>query len=665
MAKNARRTSGRQPAPAPARRWATPASAWMCLALGAAGLVAFSNSLTAPFVLDDQSSVLDNPTIRHLWPLTDALRGPVQFPTAGRPLVNLSLAINYALGGESPVGYHAWNLAVHVLCALLLFGIVRRTAGGSRGSGGSTAFAFACALLWLVHPLQSEVVDYVTQRTESMMGLCYFLTLYASIRGFQSAPHRTGWFVLAILSCAAGMACKESMVTAPLMVLLYDAVFSSGSVSRAMRGRTALYGGLAATWIVLAILAVSGPRSHSAGFSSGVDAWTYFLNQAPIVARYLRLMVWPTGLVLDYGLPRPLTLRDVWPAAAPILILVGLTAAAWRRHREIAFLGTWFFVTLAPTSSIIPIATEVGAERRMYLPLGAGVVLLAGAISLAAGRVADWSGRRPQIRAALAAVLVLASGLLIVLTVRRNLEYREPPRVIWQTILDRYPQARAHYNLGVLLRDGGQRASAIREFQIALPELPDAEYALGFELAADGKHDEAIGHLTRYVALRPDDVNVIRAYNLLGRELAGVGKLDEAEQSFRRVLRMQPKNVDALAGLADSLLRQERLDEAISAYENYVRMAPPNATAYFNLGLSLARRQRDEEAVAAFARAIALNPLDPGFHANLASSLAATGRGTEAIEAYRRAAAIESDPGTRAEIAAIVRQLEAKKQGAR
>jgi hypothetical protein len=148
----------------------------------------------------------------------------------------------------------------------------------------------------------------------------------------------------------------------------------------------ALYSALAGTWVILAVLLQAGARIHSAGFSAGVSPWTYLLNQTVMLVRYLRLAVWPNGLVVNYGWPRPLALVDVLPAALLIVALIALTGLALRRRPMLGFLGAWFFLTLAPTSSILPIATEVGAERRMYLPLIALVALaLIGLARLATG----------------------------------------------------------------------------------------------------------------------------------------------------------------------------------------------------------------------------------------------------------------------------------------
>jgi hypothetical protein len=161
---------------------------WRCIALVLAGTLTYLNSLANPFVFDDEATIVENEQIRDL--SSPAVLAPErELPVAGRPIVNLSFALNYALGGLDPVGYRVVNIGVHVLCSLLLFGIVRRTLRlplAARLASRSTAIGFAVALLWLLHPLNSEAVDYLTQRTESMMGLFYLLTIYASLRAVGS-----------------------------------------------------------------------------------------------------------------------------------------------------------------------------------------------------------------------------------------------------------------------------------------------------------------------------------------------------------------------------------------------------------------------------------------------------------------------------------------------
>jgi tetratricopeptide (TPR) repeat protein len=606
-------------------------------------VVAYINSFAAPFVFDDHGSIIDNPYIRQLWPLNNALSAPVQSAVAGRPIVSLSLAINYALSGLSPAGFRGWNLAVHLLTGLVLFGVVRRTLTApsltTRFGNNADLLAWASALIWLVHPLNTEVIDYATQRTESMMGLFYLLTLYAAVRAIAARRESIwGWSACAIACSALGMASKESMVTAPVMVLLYDAVFWAGGIARALRMRWQLYSGLAGTWTVLIALIVSGPRSHSAGFTSGVTPWTYLLNQPAMILQYVKLAFWPHGFVLDYGLPRAVAVQDVWPYAVVVLACLVATGVAWFKRPTLAFLGTWFFVTLAPSSSLIPIATEVGAERRMYLPLMAIVVgvVTGGAVLMTRVSALTDPRRRTQVMSACAAGFCCA---LMALTLQRNGDYSSATG-IWQSVLDRRPTGRAHYNLAIELEEQGHRAEALHHYQLALADEPAAQYAVGFELDADGKYEEAIARYREYIRLMPNDINVIRADVLLGRALTNTEKFEAAVAAFEEALQRQPSNIDARAGLAEALLKDERYDDAIRAYGEYVRRQPNDASAHSGLGIALVGRERFAEAVPEFARAVELQPNDARNHYNLGNVLASTGRLEEAVSCYRRGLAL-------------------------
>ena len=157
----------------------------------AAGIWAYHNSFRGPFIFDDVPAIVENATIRHLWPPWQPLMPPRNISTTvqGRPIVNLSLAINYALNGFRVWGYHALNLATHIGAGLVLFGIARRTLRQprlqQRFGEAAEMLALAIAILWVVHPLQTESVTYVVQRAESLMGLFYLLTLYGFIRGAE------------------------------------------------------------------------------------------------------------------------------------------------------------------------------------------------------------------------------------------------------------------------------------------------------------------------------------------------------------------------------------------------------------------------------------------------------------------------------------------------
>jgi Flp pilus assembly protein TadD len=573
------------------------------LLIALAAITVYATSLQGPFVFDDRGTIVDNRTIEDMRSL-NVLSAPHETPTAGRPAVNVSFALNYAVGGRSVTGYHVGNIALHLLCGLVIFGIVRRTQP-------SEAAALAVALIWTVHPLNSEVVNYITQRTESMMALCYLLTLYCAIRAGDSASAQARWELAAIATCLVGMASKESMVTAPVAVVLYDRLFRFDSLRAAWRARRRLYVGLAATWLLLAVLVSSAPRNLSAGFSAhDADVWTYLLNQTVMIARYLWLAFWPADLVLYYGWPLPLTLGDVWPYALFVIALLGPTVVALVRYPRVGFLGAWFFLTLAPTSSILPIATEVGAERRMYLPLIAVVTL----IVLAFRRgVPD-----PRLRAVglVAVTLLLGAG-----TVPRTAEYQSS-LTLAQTTVDRWPTPGAHSMVGTELAAAGRLEQAERHLRQAAPVHPPAQYYLGTVLAAKGKRNEAVEQLRRFITSQPAELDQVHlARGVLADALTKEGRLDEAAEEYRTML-TRAEDPPALVQLAQIYMRQQRLEEAIPAFRRALAIRPDDSRTLGSLGIALASTGRLDEAIAAFERALALDPGNTSARANLARALA-------------------------------------------
>ncbi|MEO6876250.1 MAG: hypothetical protein ABI222_15655, partial [Opitutaceae bacterium] len=348
-------------------------------------VAAYANSWNAPFVFDDFMAITQNPTIRHLDRLGDVLSSPA-FATGstGRPMVSLSLALNYAVGGYDVKGYHLANTLIHAVAALALFGLMRRTLlrPVMREKFGAAALplAFAIALLWALHPLQTESVTFVIQRSESLMGMFYLLTLYGFIRAVESASPRR-WQIFTVIVCLVGMATKEVMVSAPVLVLLYDRTFVAGSFGRAWQQRRTFYLSLAATWLLLAYTVIAaGQRGGAAGFGRGVSSWDYALTQCHAIILYLRLAFWPSPLVVDYGTTIVQSLGEVWWQALLLIGLVAGTCFALVRRPAVGFAGVWFFALLAPSSSVVPLITQTMAEHRMYLSLAAviGLVVLGG-----------------------------------------------------------------------------------------------------------------------------------------------------------------------------------------------------------------------------------------------------------------------------------------------
>lgn len=460
-----------------------------CLLLVIAGAGAYANSLGGPFVFDDVAGIEQNASIRSL---AGSLVPPDQQATAGRPVVNFSFTVNYAIHGLAVPGYHLLNIAIHVLAALVLFDLVRLTLSrrplSERFGSIANPLAFATALLWLVHPIQTECVDYLSVRNESLMALFFLLTLDTAFRA--DGASRPGWAMASVLFCGLGMASKEVMVVAPIIVVLYDWAFRTEPPVEVLRRRHRLYLALASTWTILLLLGLGGPKSESTGFALSVSPVAWALLQCRMVLRYFGLSVWPHPLNLDYGQAHAVEFAELAPwVVAMAVVLIGTTILLVGRPR-IGFAPAWCFVILAPTSSVLPLVSEVGAERRMYLPL-AGLVALAVVGGYA---IVQRSGRRHAL-AAWVTALCLVAVPLFVLTVRRNAQYAD--RVsIWQSAVAAGPDsARAHVNLANALRnDLGDLGGAEEHYHLALrlrPRNALAHINLGSVLAITGRLDEA------------------------------------------------------------------------------------------------------------------------------------------------------------------------------
>ncbi len=565
----------------------------------------YSNGLSGPFIFDDSVSVVANTSIRE-WN-SGVLFASREVPTAGRPLVNVSMALNYALGGLDVRGYHLWNLVMHLACTLLLFACARLTLTLPRMPGWlrdrSSDVALAIALVWAVHPLNSEVVDYVTERSESMMAFAFLATVYASARALGSV-RRNAWQALAVLACAVGMACKESMVTTPVAIVVYDSTLVFDSLAMAIRARWRFYAALAATWLILAALLQAGARVHSAGFSTDVSPWTYLLNQAVMLVRYLRLSLWPSALVVNYGWPRQLTLAAVFPSA--------LFMRAWRgasRGVRTSLETLWRLGFHCSAKAL--------AERRMYLPLIA-------LVGLAMAGLAWLSRRQARGRAIAIAVVAVLATALGATTLARNREYASPLGLA-QTVLARWPTPSAEAAVGQELAVIGRHDEAIARLREAAPRFPRAYYHLGGELFNQGRIDDAVPALQNFVRLEPQLAEVVPARTMMGRAFMLQQRWLEAEEQLRLVLSMAPSrspaHTTALGFLADTLFAEQKFAEARSAYVSYLGERPTDGGAMTNLAVSLSALGRLDEAVSAFRRAVEMNPADAQARRNLAIAL--------------------------------------------
>ncbi len=605
------------------------------------GAVIYFNGLNTPFLLDDVPSIVQNPYIRSLWPPWHLVHAPENTIATARPLVSLSLAVNHATSGLDVRAYRLTNIAIHLMAAMVLFGVVRRTvlAGALRERFGAHAagIAFAGALLWMTHPLQTEAVNYISQRTESMMGLFYFLTLYCAIRADSESPNSRAWIGGAIGACAAGMASKQVMVTAPIMVVLWDWAFLGEPFREVLARRWRLYAGLAATWLLLAVLTITF-RDTNAGM--GVTPFDYVFSQCKVILQYLRRAIWPTGLIFDYGLARATPFSEVAPYAALLALLLALTVFALIRYPVIGFLGAWTFLILAPTSSVLPLFTEVGAERRMYVPLAGMVMLVVGGVYLLAARLGEGSGAQASAplgtakRRGLALLTLVVAGTFCWLTVQRNRQYLDP-LALWTSVVAAAPENyRGRNNLGVALQQAGREAEAIEEFRVALQQNPDfgpAHHNLGKSLHEAGNFDEAIDHYE--AALRIDGSGQLHAD--LGAALEAVGRTAEATEHYEIALKLDPSDVDAHLNVGRSYFARQQPEEAIRHYREALRLQPRDVRVHTVLGTALASLGNHEEALAEYQLALQIDPDYEPAQRNMGSTLVAQGRPDEALAHFR------------------------------
>jgi Flp pilus assembly protein TadD len=558
---------------------------------------AYANSFGGPFVFDDLLSIRDNPTLASVW---RALVPPSNqgLTVEGRPLLNFSFALNRAFSGQSVWSYHATNLAIHVMAALTLFGVIRRTFSlavfGESVRRVASALGLAVALLWAVHPVQTESVTYLVQRAEALMGMWFLLVFYGFIR--STTEHGSRWTALAIGAGYAAAFSKEVAAAIPPLILAYDRTFVSGSFQGAWRARGRFHATLFGTWVVIAALvASSGSRGGTVGFGSNVDWLDYAWTQVEAIAVYVRLAFWPAPLIFDYG---ALWVRPGWellPSALLVLGVVAGTAIALVRRPMWGFLGLWFLAMLAPTS-LVPGNRQTISEHRIYLSLAAPVLIGVFALFRICGA-----------RRGLWIAGVAAAGFAV-LVARRNIDYRSDVALFTDTIVKRPGNVFAHYNLGKALAESGHPERAIPAYQEAVrlaPAMVGVHYNLGNAYAEIGRHADAIVAFERALALEP---NYARARYNLGNSFVALGRRDRAREQFAAAVQAAPDFVDARANLASVLLELGELDQAATELAEVLRHDSSSVTARVNLAQVRRLQGRNDEARTELERVLQLAP---------------------------------------------------------
>lgn len=611
----------------------------------------YSNAYNCPFVFDDERSIVEREVIRDLrdYASLERLLEP-------RAIIDLSFALNYRFGKLEPFGYHLVNILIHILNGFLVYwlslavlGQLSEAKAPRRARRPPTAsiemVSLFAALIFVLHPVQTQAVTYIVQRYASVATLFYLSSLLCYVRARISAQSPRGdpgtgaiygSYFLSALFAAAAFLSKQNAASLPAVILLVEWILFDRTW-QGWKEKLPWIAIFSVLWVLL-VLFVAGLFSggaDSAGLLEDVSGlaketerigrWQYLCTQFNVLVIYIRLLFLPVEQNLDYVYPFKQGFFDGYTPLA-FLFLAGVAALGIRqlRRRPLISLGIfYFFITLSVESSIIPIRDAL-FEHRLYLPMF-GFALLVSHLVLH-----SLSGKRPWMLFAAACILVALGAA----TYARNAVWRDGT-TLWSDVVSKSPHNhRARNNLANALANRGQLDEAIAQYETALRIHPDYDKAhnnLANALNERGQTDRAIRHYREALRLNPD---YEKAHANLANALIGQGRTDEAIAHYREALRVRPGNAQAHSDLGVALGRRGRIDEAIEQYREALRLEPEFPEAHYNLANALRRRGRTDEAILYYRKAVDQKPGFVEAHFNLGIALSGRGREDEAAEQF-------------------------------
>jgi tetratricopeptide (TPR) repeat protein len=612
----------------------SPVAASLVAALVPIGLATagYARILRGEFLFDDIPGIVESQAIKGAWPALRSLFAPEGLLT-GRPLTTLTFAANYAAGRLDPLGYHAVNLLLH-LGVVLLAALLTRRVAALAGAERPGRIAAGVAGLFAVHPLHSQAVSYVSQRSELLASGLYVATLLLLLaRDPGVRPRPWGLWLAAALTFLLGFAAKPIILTLPAALLaIHLAAAPEPSGSRAWRRVLPVCGAfaVAATLVSAALLAALRGSAHAGISVAGTGPWRYFLTQLRACVVYLRLLAWPAGQSADWTFPTSPGLADPATLGAALAISALVAAAAWlllwgRRTAgpggaaaRLAGLGlAWFFILLAPTSSFVPLADNL-VEHRAYLASW-GVIL---AVVAAVERVAASPGGRRFAAAAWLALLLLLSAALY----RRNGVW-QTQESLWRDVVAKAPEsARGRMNLGDALDSQGRFEEAIAQYELALPltagnvsQQGQILRNLGGAQMNVGRTEDARRSLEAGLHFLPDDDRLLVSLALLA---GGSGDVAAAESLANRALAVNPGRANAWLALGNVALERGDWEGALSRFVRAASIDPDAGEAQYGRALALRMMERRSEECAALHEALGAQ-LRPAYRNLIGSELAA------------------------------------------
>ncbi|MBW2173186.1 MAG: tetratricopeptide repeat protein [Deltaproteobacteria bacterium] len=550
----------------------------LCITIWGAAI--YSNTLRAPFVFDDLVYIQSNPLLK------DPLKIlPIVELAPSRWIGFFTFALNYYFGQESTLGYHLVNLAIHIGSAISCYWLVLLTfrtprLKGLAGSDFKSAIALLAGLVFVSHPVQTEAVTYIWQRVECLAAFFYLLSLVSYIqsklgRDEEPKSSKVKPLLLYIVSCVfAYMSAmtKEIAVTLPAIIILYEIVFIGNFGSRFRRVMLRAMPFLCLL-VVVPVLAQKSPIVTKNFMYESPPAWSYIVTQTRVITTYVRLLVWPVNQNLDYDFPlsESLFAPEVLLSTLLIISIAVLGLLLYRTSPLITFGTVWFFVTLAPTSSIFPLPDLI-FEHRLYLPLAGFVFVLTGVM------VSFRKHWKP-----LTTIMIIGLLLFSVGTYRRNNIWQNA-LTLWQDTVSKSPRkARPHVNLATAYIKIGELDKALAELSEAIVLKPDSAPAyenMSKVYCRKGSHELALNASKKAVDLVPNQAS---AYDAMAEEYMHLGKRDIAIQKFNKALSLNPSNLSARNNLGWLLAEKGLHQEAIAEFQQLLQFDPSHKEAAFNI----------------------------------------------------------------------------------
>lgn len=606
------------------------------------GVILYANTLQVPFYLDDYREIVNSPFLKDFSRFTSYISAGGVAGLISRSFGNLTLALNYKIGGLNVVGYHLVNIAIHLMTALLVYRLVFLTLltpcfthGRNQGAVGNRAgfIAFLAALLFVAHPLQTQAITYVIQRFASLAALLYLLSLscYIQARIILNEPDKRqfasgAWFTAALVSALLAFMTKQNAFTLPLVVILYEMMFFPQNIKK----KTGAIGILLAAALAGTTIIIVASGKPIGALIASLDRFTtvepdisrldYLTTQVRVLVTYLRLLIFPVGQQLDYDYPVYTSFLNTDVLMSGVLLCTLFAAAVYSLFlssreesrfgdsaplfRVIAFGIFWFFITLSIESSVIPI-TDVIFEHRMYLPSAGIFMAVAAAVSLVGGAgtlVPCW----PRTH-------VLAGSLVVVLTlgwmtISRNQVWQDEV-YFWEDNASKSPNnGRVLNNLAIAREKKGDLQGAEQAYlkAIELKTYQDSTFVnLGRIYIEWGRLDKALELFRAALSLNPD---LAEAHNCIGQIYAIQNRVDDALQEFLQVVKLKPNLAVAYNNIGSMYLRQNKSTEAIESYGKAIERDPDCVDAYVNRGQLLLAKGRSSEAITDYRRALEIDP---------------------------------------------------------